>query len=131
RAPWPTCLPQGGRKHPQQEYLQVDTTNILFICGGAFVGLEKIVQARRGASGAIGLRAHSCRDARTASRPSCSAELQPEDLLRYGHDPGARRPAAGRRPSCTSWTRSSWSASSRSPRTPCSGSTRSSSISSR
>ena len=43
--------PQGGRKHPQQEYIQIDTTNILFICGGAFVGLEKIIERRLGKSG--------------------------------------------------------------------------------
>ena len=62
--------PQGGRKHPQQEFLQVDTTNILFICGGAFAGLEKII-ARRGRAALDGLRRRGAR-ARTSARPASS-----------------------------------------------------------
>ena len=73
--------PQGGRKHPQQEFLQVDTTNILFICGGAFAGLEKIIADR-------------CRASRSASAPMSRAgraptgeifaDVEPEDLLKFG-----------------------------------------------
>ena len=75
--------PQGGRKHPQQEFLQVDTTNILFICGGAFAGLEKIIGRPR------------CRASRWASAPHVAApderktgetlqHCEPEDLLKFG-----------------------------------------------
>ncbi len=74
--------PQGGRKHPQQEFLQVDTTNILFICGGAFAGLDKII-ARRGKGSAIGFGA----DVRDESQKSVGEhfkELEPEDLLKFG-----------------------------------------------
>ena len=74
--------PQGGRKHPQQEYLQVDTTNILFICGGAFVGLEKFVQARGGERRVgFGAQIHGRKDRKLTE---ILGELQPEDLLRYG-----------------------------------------------
>ncbi|MEM7508786.1 MAG: ATP-dependent Clp protease ATP-binding subunit ClpX [Pseudomonadota bacterium] len=74
--------PQGGRKHPQQEFLQVDTTNILFICGGAFAGLDKII-ARRGKGSAIGFGADvkSDDDRRIGD---VLAELEPEDLLMFG-----------------------------------------------
>ncbi|MEM7669967.1 MAG: ATP-dependent Clp protease ATP-binding subunit ClpX [Pseudomonadota bacterium] len=74
--------PQGGRKHPQQEFLQVDTTNILFICGGAFAGLDKII-ARRGKGSAIGFGADvkSDEDRRIGE---VLAELEPEDLLQFG-----------------------------------------------
>ena len=74
--------PQGGRKHPQQEYLQVDTTNILFICGGAFVGLEKIVQDRIGRK-AMGFGA-DVQGRRERKIGEILTEVQPEDLLRYG-----------------------------------------------
>ena len=74
--------PQGGRKHPQQEFLHVDTTNILFICGGAFAGLEKIV-ARRGKETSIGFGAKvSGPDERTIGE--IIKDVQPEDLLKYG-----------------------------------------------
>jgi ATP-dependent Clp protease ATP-binding subunit ClpX len=74
--------PQGGRKHPQQEYLQVDTTNILFICGGAFVGLEKIIQARVGERRmGFGAEIQGRKERRISDLLS---QLQPEDLLRYG-----------------------------------------------
>jgi len=74
--------PQGGRKHPQQEFLQVDTTNILFICGGAFAGLEKII-ARRGKGSAIGFGADvKAEDSRSAGE--MLAALEPEDLLKFG-----------------------------------------------
>ncbi|MFQ5883053.1 MAG: ATP-dependent Clp protease ATP-binding subunit ClpX [Candidatus Methylomirabilales bacterium] len=74
--------PQGGRKHPQQEYLQVDTTNILFICGGAFVGLEKIVEGRIGRK-AMGFGA-VLQGRREKKIGETLAEVQPEDLLKYG-----------------------------------------------
>src|SRR5690606_19345094 len=74
--------PQGGRKHPQQEFLQVDTTNILFICGGAFAGLEKIIGDRlEGKS--IGFGAHvSAPEVRIAGKSLQQGE--PEDLLKCG-----------------------------------------------
>jgi ATP-dependent Clp protease ATP-binding subunit ClpX len=74
--------PKGGRKHPQQEFLQVDTTNILFICGGAFVGLEDIIRKRTGRK-QIGFGGHL--DEKDGRRPSeLLHEVQPEDLLRFG-----------------------------------------------
>jgi ATP-dependent Clp protease ATP-binding subunit ClpX len=74
--------PQGGRKHPQQEYLQVDTTNILFVCGGAFVGLEKIIEQRVGHRGlGFGAEVQPRRHKRLGETLNA---LQPEDLLRFG-----------------------------------------------
>jgi len=74
--------PQGGRKHPQQEFLQVDTTNILFICGGAFAGLEKII-AQRGKGSAIGFGA-DVKDNDSRGVGEMFKELEPEDLLKFG-----------------------------------------------
>jgi ATP-dependent Clp protease ATP-binding subunit ClpX len=74
--------PQGGRKHPQQEFLQVDTTNILFICGGAFAGLDKII-AQRGKGSAMGFGA-DVRDESEKSVGEHFKELEPEDLLKFG-----------------------------------------------
>ncbi len=74
--------PQGGRKHPQQEFLQVDTTNILFICGGAFAGLDKII-AQRGKGSAMGFGA-DVRDPDEKSIGEHFKELEPEDLLKFG-----------------------------------------------
>jgi ATP-dependent Clp protease ATP-binding subunit ClpX len=75
--------PQGGRKHPQQEFLAVDTTHILFICGGAFAGLEKVIRARSEKSG-IGFSA----DVKTKNEERSITELlnttEPEDLIKYG-----------------------------------------------
>jgi ATP-dependent Clp protease ATP-binding subunit ClpX len=74
--------PQGGRKHPQQEFLQVDTTNILFICGGAFAGLEKIIGSRgKGTGIGFGADVRSSEDRRTGE---ILREIEPEDLLRFG-----------------------------------------------
>jgi len=74
--------PQGGRKHPQQEFLQVDTTNILFICGGAFAGLERIITARgKGTSIGFGATVHAPEDRRTGE---IFREVEPEDLLKFG-----------------------------------------------
>jgi ATP-dependent Clp protease ATP-binding subunit ClpX len=74
--------PQGGRKHPQQEFLQVDTTNILFICGGAFAGLDKIISARGKGSG-IGYGA-TVKSADERQTGELLREVEPEDLLRFG-----------------------------------------------
>jgi ATP-dependent Clp protease ATP-binding subunit ClpX len=74
--------PQGGRKHPHQEFIQVDTTNVLFICGGAFVGVEKLVEGRVGKTGiGFGAEIKSREDRRVGD---LLALIQPEDLLRYG-----------------------------------------------
>jgi ATP-dependent Clp protease ATP-binding subunit ClpX len=74
--------PQGGRKHPQQEFLQVDTTNILFICGGAFAGLEKLI-ANRGMGTSIGFGA-DVRDPDDRGTGEILREVEPEDLLKFG-----------------------------------------------
>lgn len=74
--------PQGGRKHPQQEFLQVDTSNILFICGGAFAGLERIIGARGKGSG-IGFGAE-VRDPDERRTGEILREVEPEDLLKFG-----------------------------------------------
>ena len=74
--------PQGGRKHPHQEFLQIDTTNILFICGGAFAGLEQVIERRQGGSG-VGFGA----DIRSASEKDVGAlfaSVRPEDLIKFG-----------------------------------------------
>ena len=74
--------PQGGRKHPQQEFLQVDTTNILFICGGAFAGLDRIIEKRgKGSSIGFGAEVKALKD-----RPLSELlkTLEPEDLIKYG-----------------------------------------------
>ena len=75
--------PHGGRKHPHQEFFQIDTTNVLFICGGAFVGLDKMIQRRRGRK-TLGFKA----DIRSAEQSSVgsllSRSVEPEDLIRYG-----------------------------------------------
>jgi ATP-dependent Clp protease ATP-binding subunit ClpX len=73
--------PQGGRKHPHQDFIQINTSNILFICGGAFEGLEKIVQQRLGSNKTMGFRG-----TRTAQEPeeSILTHLIPDDLLKYG-----------------------------------------------
>jgi ATP-dependent Clp protease ATP-binding subunit ClpX len=77
--------PQGGRKHPHQEFIQIDTTNVLFICGGAFAGLEKIVESRVGNSGmGFGAVLRVKTDRTTADAFS---EVMPEDLLKFGMIP--------------------------------------------
>jgi ATP-dependent Clp protease ATP-binding subunit ClpX len=74
--------PQGGRKHPQQEFLQVDTTNILFVCGGAFSGLEKIISARgRGTSIGLSAKVMAPEDLRTGE---VFRDVEPGDLLKFG-----------------------------------------------
>ena len=74
--------PQGGRKHPQQEFLQVDTTNILFICGGAFAGLDKLISARNSGAG-IGFGA-DVRDPDQRDISQLLVDLEPEDLIKFG-----------------------------------------------
>jgi len=74
--------PQGGRKHPQQEFLQVDTTNILFICGGAFAGLDKIISGRNSGAG-IGFGAN-VRDPDERNISELLVDLEPEDLIKFG-----------------------------------------------
>ena len=95
--------PKGGRKHPQQDFLQVDTTNILFICGGAFVGLDQIIQRRLGQS-RLGFGAEIRRKRRLQARRALEpgpaggpAEVRP--------DPGVHRALAGASRRCTSSTR--------------------------
>ena len=80
--------PQGGRKHPQQEYIRVDTTGILFICGGAFVGLERIIQRRLG-NRVMGFGASVDKDHKMAmlNRSAILQNVEPEDLLTYGFIP--------------------------------------------
>ncbi|MEX0942437.1 MAG: ATP-dependent Clp protease ATP-binding subunit ClpX [Pseudomonadales bacterium] len=75
--------PQGGRKHPQQEFLQVDTSNILFICGGAFAGLDKVIMERSAKSG-IGFNAHVETEANKKNLGDTLRDVSPEDLVRYG-----------------------------------------------
>jgi ATP-dependent Clp protease ATP-binding subunit ClpX len=77
--------PKGGRKHPQQEFVQVDTTNILFICGGAFVGLEDLIRRRIGGK-SLGFGAN-VKSAADRSAGALLAEVQPEDLLKFGMIP--------------------------------------------
>jgi len=78
--------PQGGRKHPQQEFLQVDTTNILFICGGAFSGLDKIIAERKKGTTSIGFGA-SVADPEARKVGELFADVQPEDLIKFGMIP--------------------------------------------
>lgn len=76
--------PQGGRKHPQQEFLQVDTRNILFIVGGAFAGLDKIIQQRSTEAGGIGFGAKVKSTTRKTDASKVLAEVEPEDLIKFG-----------------------------------------------
>jgi len=75
--------PQGGRKHPQQEYIQIDTKNILFVCGGAFDGLEEIIEERQGRR-QIGFQRGEERPAGASDDENILAFVEPEDMLRYG-----------------------------------------------
>jgi ATP-dependent Clp protease ATP-binding subunit ClpX len=76
--------PQGGRKHPQQEFLQVDTKNMLFICGGAFAGLDKIIQQRSTEAGGIGFGAKVKSSERKADISKLLHDVEPEDLIKFG-----------------------------------------------
>jgi ATP-dependent Clp protease ATP-binding subunit ClpX len=75
--------PQGGRKHPHQEFYLVDTTNILFICGGAFVGLDRVIQRRVGQKG-VGFHANIRPMHQSRANTELFQQIQPEDLIRYG-----------------------------------------------
>ncbi len=77
--------PQGGRKHPHQEFIQIDTTNVLFIVGGAFAGLDKIIEARSGKAG-VGFNA-TLQTAEDKNRRDIFADVMPEDLLKFGMIP--------------------------------------------
>ena len=77
--------PQGGRKHPHQEFIQIDTTNVLFIVGGAFAGLDKIIEARSGKAG-VGFNA-TLQTAEDKNRKDIFADVMPEDLLKFGMIP--------------------------------------------
>lgn len=76
--------PQGGRKHPQQEFLQVDTSKILFICGGAFAGLDKVIEQRSAKGSGIGFKAEVKSKEQTATLTESFAKVEPEDLVKYG-----------------------------------------------
>ncbi|PYQ05836.1 MAG: ATP-dependent Clp protease ATP-binding subunit ClpX [Acidobacteria bacterium] len=75
--------PQGGRKHPHQEFYQIDTTNILFVCGGAFVGLDKIIERRVGKK-SLGFRTEATPKAPTVKAATALGQIQPTDLIKYG-----------------------------------------------
>lgn len=76
--------PQGGRKHPHQDFIQINTANILFICGGAFEGLDKTVEQRLGSNKSIGFRTMETTDAKAEKGESVLTQLIPDDLLKYG-----------------------------------------------
>jgi len=76
--------PQGGRKHPHQDFIQINTSNILFICGGAFEGLDKVVEQRLGSSKSIGFRAPAATQDKEVNQESILTQLIPDDLLKYG-----------------------------------------------
>ena len=76
--------PQGGRKHPQQEFLQVDTSKILFICGGAFAGLDKVIEQRSQKGAGIGFGAQVKNSSGRKAEGELLKEVEPEDLVRYG-----------------------------------------------
>ena len=75
--------PQGGRKHPQQEFLQVDTSKILFVCGGAFAGLERVIEQRLATGTGIGFGAQ-VKSPNSAAQSEVISQVEPEDLVRYG-----------------------------------------------
>ena len=76
--------PQGGRKHPQQEFLQVDTSKILFICGGAFAGLDKVIEQRTAQGAGIGFNAEVKSKEKKVTLTESFAKVEPEDLVKYG-----------------------------------------------
>jgi len=79
--------PQGGRKHPHQEFIQMDTTNILFICGGAFVGLEKLIERRVGKKSIGFVRSEEADTSVQEYQGYLMAQTQPQDLIKYGMIP--------------------------------------------
>ncbi len=110
--------PQGGRKHPHQEFIQIDTTNVLFIVGGAFAGLEKIIESRVGKKGlGFGSELHKASDLAEAI-----TDVMPEDLMKFGSSRSSSVACRSSRRSRRSTARP-WSRSSASRRTPSSSST--------
>ncbi len=95
--------PQGGRKHPHQEFIQIDTTNILFICGGAFAGIDKIIEIAIGKRG-IGFGADVRRGEEIGARRAARRRVA-RGPLEVRPDPRVRRPAPGGRRRSTTWTR--------------------------
>ena len=93
--------PQGGRKHPHQEFLTIDTTNILFICGGAFANLDKVIERRIGHKG-VGFGADDRRRSADKDTGELFEQVLPEDLMRVRADPRVHRPPAGGRARSTS-----------------------------
>ncbi len=109
--------PQGGRKHPQQEFIQIDTTNILFICGGAFDGLDKIIERRTDKQVAWASAVRSAKDDADEAEKALLRKVQPHDLLKFGIIPEL----IGRLPVITvldDLDGMIWCVSSRSPKTP-------------
>uniref|UniRef100_UPI0013DC683B AAA family ATPase n=1 Tax=Streptococcus pneumoniae TaxID=1313 RepID=UPI0013DC683B len=76
--------PQGGRKHPQQEMVKLDTSKILFICGGAFAGLDKIIDKRTQTSTSIGFNAKVEKDEKQQSLSELFRQVEPDDLMKFG-----------------------------------------------
>ena len=106
--------PQGGRKHPHQEFIQIDTTNVLFIVAGAFAGLERIVSDRVGKRGlGFGAEVRSKAEIDTQDH---FAEVMPEDLIKFGLIPGVHRSSAGRRVGDQPGQGIAWSRSCREPK---------------
>ncbi len=118
--------PQGGRKHPEQQYIQMDTTHILFICGGTFVGLEDIIRKRLGKR-QIGFASENSPMETSDDRARSPGPGSARRPGRVRHDPRVRRPAALVRHPRAAGRRARWCTSSPSPRTRWSSSTRSSS----
>src|SRR2546426_9224074 len=116
--------PQGGRKHPQQEYIQVNTKDILFICGGAFDGLEKIIESRAGRRQIGFTKEELAKGSPRSSRRTPSSTWSPTTCCATGSSPSWWAGSRWRYRS-TRWTRTRSSASSSSPRTRCPSSTRS------
>ena len=107
--------PQGGRKHPHQEFIQIDTTNILFICGGAFAGIEKIIESRAGAKGVgFGADIRRAEDKDLGDLLAAGAARGPAQVRAH---PRVRRPPAGRSARCPTSTTTRSCASSSSRRT--------------
>ena len=99
--------PQGGRKHPQQEFIQIDTTNILFICGGAFDGLDKYI-LRRTDKSALGFGS-ALKDNSSEAEKALLRKVEPHDLVKFGLIPSLS--AVCRSSPCwTTWTRMRWCA---------------------
>ena len=100
REPWPACRRRAGRKHPHQEFYQLDTTNILFICGGAFDGLDKIIGSRIGQK-SIGFNSEIA-DKQDENVGELFKQVLPEDFVKFGLITGVDRTSSGKRRSGSS-----------------------------